>query len=188
MFGRDAREPKAPELNNRTRAVVESEDTDVTLWREALRIARENIKSAQAVQTKHYNKKSHHEIIDVGDLVLLRINKEGQGKFDDNYTGPYKVLNKKQNNYTIELTKEKSYYTHLDRLKLFQKKDSVDNSETTLKDQSKDPLSNDQTNFVTHPIENNKNQLETKKDIPENFVQKRYNLRPSIKKPDRYQQ
>ena len=73
---------------------------------------------------------------------MLRINKEGQGKFDDNYKGPYKVLNKKQNNYTIELTKEKSYYTHLDRLKLFQKKDSVDNSETTLKDQSKDPLRN----------------------------------------------
>ena len=92
MFGRDAREPAVPDITDRTRSVIDPEDTAVSMWREALRLAKENIMSAQEIQMKHYNRNSHVDTIKVGDLVLLRVNKEGKGKFENNYAGPFKVL------------------------------------------------------------------------------------------------
>ena len=89
MYGREAREPN--DILPPTRLLILSEENNILsqMWREAQRIAKENIVEAQAKQKYYYDRNTKLKGYQIGDLILLKEMHNAPGKFNMRWEGPY---------------------------------------------------------------------------------------------------
>ena len=121
MFGREAREPNDVLPPQRLLMVSDENTIFSQMWHDAKDIAKDKLKEAQERQKFYYDKQSKLKSYEIGDLVFLKEMQNAPGKFNLKWEGPYKIIEKKSDsNYKIQLPNEdKTYITHVDRLKLY---------------------------------------------------------------------
>ena len=117
VFGKEAREPCVKPLESD----ITYGDYFAKLMKRLHLInekARDNLIASKERNKFYFDKKAHPSEVNIGDKVLLKIDRSRQ-KLEPFYEGPFEVVDvdKKSKNVTI-LYKKKRYVVHLDRLRL----------------------------------------------------------------------
>jgi len=144
------------------------------MWYDALEIAREKLIEAKEKQKIYYDRNAKRVEFNIGDKILLKAMANTPGKFNMRWDGPYTISEKKGNvNYKIYADNgKKMMIVHADRMKIFHEKDPSEASQQIIEPQSEsEPKTKPPQNIIENPI-----------PMPET----RYNLRKTIRMPDRY--
>ena len=177
MYGREAREPN--DILPPTRLLILSEENNILsqMWREAQRIAKENIVEAQAKQKYYYDRNTKLKGYQIGDLILLKEMHNAPGKCNMRWEGPYRVTEKKSVvNYRIQsLDEKKTLITHVDRMKKFGSNSPVEKDPLQTIDSKSTEINPQVESEIKEKIRPKNNE---RKRIPE---QTRYFLRKEIK-------
>ena len=119
VFGRLARTPGSALIEKEDLAPTYKEymETLITRVNYLQNIARENLLKAKIRSKKNFDRKVNHLTLKIGDYVWLQKGPKPH-KFDNQYTGPYLVLDVSKNgNVKIQLSSNKCKLVHINRLR-----------------------------------------------------------------------
>jgi hypothetical protein len=171
MYGREATEPQDRMKPVRNRNMT---DPISQMWYDALEIAREKLIEAKEKQKIYYDRNAKRVEFKIGDKILLKAMANTSGKFNMRWDGPYAISEKKGNvNYKIYADNgKKMMIVHADRMKIFYEKSPSDSSQQIIEPQSEsEPKTKLPHSIITDPRP---------------IQQSKYNLRKTIRMPDRY--
>jgi hypothetical protein len=172
MYGREATEPQDMIKPVRNRNMTDPNMIFSQMWYDALEIAREKLIEAKEKPKTYYDRNAKRVEFKIGDKILLKAMANTPGKFNMRWDGPYTISEKKGNvNYKIYADNgKKMMIVYADRMKIFHEKSPSDSSQQITEPQSEsETKTNPPRNIITDPI-----------------TQTKYNLRKTIRMPDRY--
>lgn len=118
IFGRLARTPSShPPIEEENNETYQQYLTDLfDNLHNAQENARKHLIQSKERSKRYYDKRIHPYQFDPGDNVFL-LKEPRKGKFDDQYTGPYKILEILPNNNAKILFQKRPRIVHMDKLK-----------------------------------------------------------------------
>jgi len=119
VFGRTARTPSAdpPPSDLQNESYAEYLTSLFNRIRDSQAIARENLIISKQRSKRYYDRRVKAYSFKIGDYAYL-LKEPNKGKLEDQYVGPYKILEvSKNHNAKIEISRDKTRTVHVNKLK-----------------------------------------------------------------------